>query len=569
MAITFAGVDLLLEDPEGAAAAHVQRYLGWPESQINAPSRVIDTKSRIQRPNWPDRPKLKPNQLYMPSGATRWGQFFGLATTTQKNAIIAELASGGSLGILEITLDDDPVAVPVVTCTEDDGTFDLQNSILAYMHMLPPQPVARTAAATDDDLWIIPLVDERFWWQTAMFVSVAETWADLLSEFRTSLGASMTRDTIADVDSEYGIPDACFFRNGAINTAAAVDLYCWCTNQRLVPKDISVGTWMLRGVLPSPPSTTTGTTPTGSTTSSTTLSPDCLYTSQRDAQLTTVNSGLASAGGECDSTYSGDVPSEIKFHFTNDGSTELLAYIAGTAPLYADGGTLDVVCPATSTGSNDADLEAMADKWANGFWNWSKWRFNWSFNRLLNWHMIGYEDYVLIDLSRHRRGYNARTVIKTLPPISWGMDTVPTQLSTGGNTCGGGSNGSTTSACGCCDCKDCLPPDVTSIGSATCSACTNGAAGSYTFNPGVFAAYPALGGLQTVTHVSGCTWQSGLISVTTAAWAASRYYYANDYVLHDSGKQYKCVTAGTSGTTGPTGTGTGITDGAVTWDYSP
>jgi hypothetical protein len=285
--------------------------------------------------------------------------------------------------------------------------------------------------------------------------------------------------------------------------------------------------------------------------------------------LLTPNSGSMSAGGECTSTHSGDVPKTIQFHFTNDSATELLVHIAGTDPDYADGGILDVMCPATSTGSNDSDLEAMADKWANDFWTWSKWRFSWSFNRLLNWHMIGYEDYVLIDLSRHKRGYNARTAVKALPPTGWGMDAVPLQLSTGGNTCAGSGNGSTTSPCGCCDCKDCLPPDKSTIGSGTCSTCANGAAGSYTFNPGTFTAYPALGGLQTVTHVSGCVWQSGLIAVTAAAWAASRYYYVNDYVLHDSGKQYKCVTAGTSGSTGPTGTGSGITDGSVTWDYSP
>lgn len=50
-------------------------------------------------------------------------------------------------------------------------------------------------------------------------------------------------------------------------------------------------------------------------------------------------------------------------------------------------------------------------------------------------------------------------------------------------------------------------------------------------------------------------------------WAASSPWSLNQH-CNNGGNVYKCTTAGTSaGAVGPTGTGTGITDGTVVWDY--
>lgn len=56
--------------------------------------------------------------------------------------------------------------------------------------------------------------------------------------------------------------------------------------------------------------------------------------------------------------------------------------------------------------------------------------------------------------------------------------------------------------------------------------------------------------------------------VTLSAWAISHAYAVGNLVTADSGKVYSCTVAGTSaGSGGPTGTGTAITDGGVTWRY--
>lgn len=60
-----------------------------------------------------------------------------------------------------------------------------------------------------------------------------------------------------------------------------------------------------------------------------------------------------------------------------------------------------------------------------------------------------------------------------------------------------------------------------------------------------------------------CHWQ-GLVS---EPWAASKAYLLNQQV-HNGGNVYVCTTAGTSAASGgPTGTGTGITDGTAVWSY--
>lgn len=73
---------------------------------------------------------------------------------------------------------------------------------------------------------------------------------------------------------------------------------------------------------------------------------------------------------------------------------------------------------------------------------------------------------------------------------------------------------------------------------------------------GHFRLYDSAG---TTCHLQGLCGQN---------WSASTAFSLNQQVINDSGKCYKCTTAGTSAASGgPTGTGTGITDGSAVWSY--
>lgn len=57
-------------------------------------------------------------------------------------------------------------------------------------------------------------------------------------------------------------------------------------------------------------------------------------------------------------------------------------------------------------------------------------------------------------------------------------------------------------------------------------------------------------------------------AINAAAWQASTAYALGVHVANDTGKIYKCITAGTSaGSGGPTGTGADITDNTAHWAY--
>lgn len=596
MTISFAGIPLLLEDPEGRACAYVRRYLEWPHSQINAPARTIDSKSRVQRPQWPETPKLKPNQLYIPTGATRWSQFIGLTDKAGKDAILAAVVRGGAATLRMSVNDPVPVSVPVFpTANKVDGTtFNLQAPVDMQMLMLPPQPVSQM----DDGLWILPLVDARFQWQTRAFISTATTWAGLLGEITTSLGVKFLRDdwslsggvfTENTVNAEYGIPDACIFRNGMINAAAALDLYCWATNQRLCPvnrqwnpatqytvDEVVVNNGVFLTCTTAGMSNATGPGPSsigtqsdgaavwsGATSGaptyvlrSNTTSTD-LYQKEASAQLTSVYSGLSSAGGNFDKTKSEDVPATIKFHFTNDATGSLVTTRTGS-PSWATGDTLDLMCPATVTDTNTSDLGAMTTRWSQYFWQWSEWRFNWSMNRLLSWSLTGYEDYVLIDNSRTRRGrYNARTFIKSLPPLGWGADFVPLQMSDGGNECagssGGGGGGGGGSGCSeCCSCTTCVNPcDALDADIAMdCDSCPSGATQILHVTLGYWTEFPNLGddpayGYTKFTHIAdGCTWRSANLTQSGGVYYWEITPGVSTELVHVSGSDPARITNG-------------------------
>lgn len=72
--------------------------------------------------------------------------------------------------------------------------------------------------------------------------------------------------------------------------------------------------------------------------------------------------------------------------------------------------------------------------------------------------------------------------------------------------------------------------------------------------------------------VNGAEYQPGNMATNGEPnyfhWTPSTVYSANTYCIGPEGYRYKTTAGGTSGTTAPTGTGTGISDGGVTWDYN-
>lgn len=80
------------------------------------------------------------------------------------------------------------------------------------------------------------------------------------------------------------------------------------------------------------------------------------------------------------------------------------------------------------------------------------------------------------------------------------------------------------------------------------------------------------GGQKVKVVLNGQEYQPGNMAANAEPnafhWAPSTVYAANAFCIGPEGYRYKTTAGGTSGTTAPTGTGAGISDGGVTWDYN-
>jgi hypothetical protein len=75
-------------------------------------------------------------------------------------------------------------------------------------------------------------------------------------------------------------------------------------------------------------------------------------------------------------------------------------------------------------------------------------------------------------------------------------------------------------------------------------------------------------GLAGYFHIDSSGGTCHMQGLCAQVWEASVAYALNQQVSNDTGKCYKCITAGISAASGgPTGTGADITDGAAHWQY--
>ncbi|MGH7744878.1 MAG: hypothetical protein ACREQ5_08730, partial [Candidatus Dormibacteria bacterium] len=120
--------------------------------------------------NYPPAPKMRLNTLWWPTGAARWGRFYGLI-------------DGNSLEELTSSM---PVPKPLALVI-NDPTNDTE-IIAERMWMLQPRKLNPIEAVADTpyvDLWLLPLVDDRYYWQmiayNLLINPIVTTWRDLFT----------------------------------------------------------------------------------------------------------------------------------------------------------------------------------------------------------------------------------------------------------------------------------------------------------------------------------------------------------------------------------------------------
>ncbi len=167
-------------------------------------------------------------RLYWPVGASRWSSFHCIVTDTQL-ARIRKLAYPANA-----TLYPNQYTPLNFVLTEGAAGF----SITTSLSMLPPRPlgqIATPAALNLDQMWLITLVDDRwFWWERAVAITVTggvTTWSQLYAAIGTGLGVTITPDAIS---SNYLFPSTDLATPSVEFLPPLLDAAAWSVGQRVV-----------------------------------------------------------------------------------------------------------------------------------------------------------------------------------------------------------------------------------------------------------------------------------------------------------------------------------------------
>lgn len=149
---------------------------------------------------------------YYPYGASRWSVFRGLATSSQVKEMLAamQIDENGEEGSVWLPQEFVMSCVPTIT-TSDPTDYQITTS----MYLLPPRPLGEFGGDFDG-IYLITLVDERYYWNQYNSISLAIrqglTWDALIQQISSYLDVDINYSTIPSVYS-YPEPDSQLFCN--------------------------------------------------------------------------------------------------------------------------------------------------------------------------------------------------------------------------------------------------------------------------------------------------------------------------------------------------------------------
>lgn len=187
-------------------------------------------------PNSRDFMQLKVNQAYYPTGALRWG--YGYLLCDYETAYALDRIS------IQRTLAEIPAGEPktrFVNASHTPVRLRVEyngGSVNLDVYVMQPRPVSTHSPPTiGNQLFIIPWVDERYWWQftrvaTPTNIGRDGTWQDLFNALAAALGVSVV--VSGSIDTAYGLPGLRLLEQYNYNAAALLDAAAYSVGCRVV-----------------------------------------------------------------------------------------------------------------------------------------------------------------------------------------------------------------------------------------------------------------------------------------------------------------------------------------------
>ena len=250
--IKFAGVVPLLPTPE--VEDYIRRFLPAEWSRyFYAPASGTElgaTDTVVPQFNWQRVFEPKINQLIWPTGASRWSSML-LLVTDEKLAYIkvetelnSEYSSHRPLAAQLVLSDSTFSTTPASNGWTLDGK---QIALSTRMYAMDARPVSvpfeyklneetdewEWIASEDRTLWVLPLVDDRWFWQWTKVAVTPDTgvWSSTIQSVANELG---TADTISSVAGGYDAPVDVMRPLFNVNAALATDAIANIVGHRVV-----------------------------------------------------------------------------------------------------------------------------------------------------------------------------------------------------------------------------------------------------------------------------------------------------------------------------------------------
>lgn len=447
--LSFAGIPLLLHDPEGAANEYVRKHLDeriasiftpeliWQNDGRAAP-RTNNPQTSIQQvglpvPTYPQQPRPRINTLYWPTGATRWSQGLFLIDGYNLAAILDTMTTSGGLAA--------NIPQPFIMTTPESG----DEGVDALMYLLPPRPVSPPNVDENSRLWILPLVDERYFWQSIPVPDIdVSSWDGVFEAIATALNVELYVD---DISPAYGIPDPVEWARKWENAAMLLDAAATTIGKRFVADWSAIGAF-------------------DETTAYQVLSYESSETNYADNLTLQGDEGIGIVAGGFFSLFAkaSVTPGQVLVTFRNDQQTTIANTIEINGPTGPCDPSQTKVFHTTITDNYRVVAEssqALADQIADDCYGWLSLRYDFDLAGIVGWHSTGFDDFVLWEYGvkkGRKKVYQAQTRVQSLP-YNFGYSLVPVQplptsssSSSSSSGSGSGSTSSTTSTsqpCGC------------------------------------------------------------------------------------------------------------------------
>jgi len=215
-----APVAFLLQDVDGRVDALIEKHHTQELFQLLCPNAAVNVNrgNNVLIHNYGQLPVPKINQIVIPTGATRWSYGLLLATTKIKDAAY-KLASkhNNKLNLHYSARRSD----------ETDDTVETKHELKLTVSLLPARSITpmehKEIDTNSSELWIVPVVDQRYWWQFLNTGALADS-LDLGAE------SEMTPDDL--ITSLVGVAGSSYLEPLGENPAGPPPSYTWLYNVR-------------------------------------------------------------------------------------------------------------------------------------------------------------------------------------------------------------------------------------------------------------------------------------------------------------------------------------------------